>query len=260
MEPRELIQQEWAVRRERNPAFSLRSFAKFLELPPGRLSELLSGKRALTHALAQRIADRLGLPPDARAALFGAVRGRRRAAGGAVAATADPVYRQLTVDAFHVIAGWHHFAILSLRDCEGFRPDHAWIARRLGIGPHEVRLALTRLERLGLIERKGARGWDRTAAHLTTTHDVRSAGLRRGHRGILGRAIDALEEVDVAARDVTSMTFALDPARIPEAKKALAAFRRKFARRFETGTGRTEVYTLALQLFPLTRLKQEKKR
>lgn len=259
-DPKEWLLQEWHARRAKNAALSLRSFARFLQIPAGRLSEVLSGKRKISLELAERLADRLAIDPATRSALTAAVRktkrGRRRQRVAAQDEH-DPEYRQLTIDAFHVIADWYHFAILSLRDCANFRPEEDWIARRLGIGKTEVCLALTRLERLGLIEREGST-WIRTEQNLTTTHDVRSAGLRRGHRGILERAIASLETVDVNLRDVTNMTMAVHLDDLPQAKALLAQFRRKFAKTIEVRKDRTEVYTLALQFFPLTEARTRK--
>jgi len=260
---KELLQQEWATRREKNPSLSLRSFARFLKISPGRLSEILSGKRKLSLEMAERISERLGLDPEMKATLISSILKRRRKNVGAAASgrkfdEADPEYKQLTIDAFHVISDWYHFAILNLRDCDDFSPDESWIAKRLHIGLGEVRLALVRLERLGLIDRKGEK-WDRTHAHLTTTHDVRSAGLRKGHRGILERAIESLDSVDVENRDITNMTMAINPDKLPQAKAMLTRFRKKFSKFMEEGKGRTEVYTVAMQLFPLTQLKKEKK-
>jgi uncharacterized protein (TIGR02147 family) len=262
-DPKELLQQEWASRREKNPALSLRSFARFLKISPGRLSEILSGKRKLSLEMAERISDRLGLDPETKAKLISSIL-KRRKTSAKVAAEArkldkvGPDYKQLTNDAFHVISDWYHFAILNLRDCDDFKPDESWIAKRLNIGLGEVRLAIARMERLGLIERR-EKSWVRTHAHLTTTHDVRSAGLRKGHRGIIDRAIDSLEKVEVADRDITNMTMAINPEKLPEAKAMLARFRKKFAKIMEQGNGRTEVYTVAIQLFPLTELRKEKK-
>ena len=260
--PKELLQQEWANRREKNPALSLRSFARFLKISPGRLSEILSGKRKISLEMAERISDRLGLDPKTKAALISSILKRRKKNARAAMVTrktdeAGPHYQQLTIDAFHVISDWYHFAILNLRDCEDFRADEAWIAKRLNIGINEVRLALVRLERLGLIVRQGE-PWSRTQAHLTTTHDVRSAGLRKGHRGILQRAIESLESVDVENRDITNMTMAINPDKLPQAKAMLTRFRKRFAKFLEEGKGRTEVYTVAIQLFPLTQFRKKK--
>ena len=261
-DPKEWLQQEWVFRREKNAALSLRSFARFLRISPGRLSEILSGKRKISLEMAERICERLAFAPELKTAFIASViKKQYRNLPKTVKEKTDdvdPKYQQLTVDAFHVISDWYHFAILNLRDCEDFVCDEAWIAKRLNIGVGEVRLALARLERLELIEWKQEE-WFRTYANLTTTHDVKSAGLRKGHREVLQKAIDSLEAVDVELRDITNMTMAINLEKLSDAKAMITRFRRKLAKFLESGKGRTEVYTLAVQLFPLTEIRKGKK-
>lgn len=48
-------------RKEKNPRYSLRAFARSLGVSSGQLSEILSGKRPLSHKLARRISIALAL-------------------------------------------------------------------------------------------------------------------------------------------------------------------------------------------------------
>jgi uncharacterized protein (TIGR02147 family) len=162
----------------------------------------------------------------------------------------EPEYHQLTTDAFHALADWHHFAILSLMDTASFKPEAKWIARRLGISVIEARTGIDRLKRLDLITEKGGK-LKRTAAHLTTTHDVSSAALKLSHHQALEQADRALEDVALELRDITSMTMAIDVGKIQEAKKLIKDFRRKLSVYLESGK-RTEVYNLNVQLIPLS--------
>lgn len=57
-------------KRERNPSFSLRSFAKLIGTSPGTASDILAGKRRLTLTRAQEIAEKLRLDPTERCQLL----------------------------------------------------------------------------------------------------------------------------------------------------------------------------------------------
>ena len=72
----------------------------------------------------------------------------------------------LEVERFKFIAEWYHGAIGSITALESFRPEYPWIAKQLGIRSREVRLAVSRLQRLGLLE-ISREGWKRQHAHLT---------------------------------------------------------------------------------------------
>lgn len=51
-------------RKEKNPRYSLRAFARSLGVSSGQLSEILSGKRPLSHKLARRISIALALTEE----------------------------------------------------------------------------------------------------------------------------------------------------------------------------------------------------
>ena len=222
---REHLETEFLKRRRKNPRFSLRAYAHYLGLPPGRLSELMSGKRRFSLALADRVTQRLGAPPVDK--------------------------RKLAEDELKLIADWQHFAILSLLRCNGLRPDPRAMAVRLGISATEARIALDRLQRLGLVKRSGDR-WARTAKDLCTTTDIASSALRESHRQALEHAMRSLDETPVEARSVTSVTMAIDPSKLPQAKRLIASFESAMETLLEMGD-RTEVYNLNIQLVPLTK-------
>ena len=50
-------------RQQQNPQYSLRTFARDLGIPPGRMSEILNGRRRMTFQVAQKIVGRLQLQP-----------------------------------------------------------------------------------------------------------------------------------------------------------------------------------------------------
>ncbi|MCM2322977.1 MAG: DUF4423 domain-containing protein [Oligoflexia bacterium] len=255
-DPRAWLQEEFRRRRERNPRFSLRAFGRMLNIPPGRLSEVFGRKRPITLAMGQRIADRLAYPPAAKLKLLQAIQRQQLLRAGTLgpgAESEDEEYQQLREDEFRFIADWQHFALLYLFETRGFRGDPSWMARRIGISTVEAQAALERLERLGLIQRKRNR-YVKLAGDLTTTHDISSVALRQSHRQSLLQAIDTLEEVPLELRDLTSITMAIDPRRIPAAKLMIRDFRRKLSRYLEQGE-RTEVYNLNVQLVPVTKIR-----
>jgi plasmid maintenance system antidote protein VapI len=65
MDYRELIKAEFLKRREIDPFYSMRSYAKDLGLKPTHLSYLLRGKRGLSKAKAWRVGSELNLKQHA---------------------------------------------------------------------------------------------------------------------------------------------------------------------------------------------------
>jgi uncharacterized protein (TIGR02147 family) len=95
----------------------------------------------------------------------------------------------------------------------------------------------------------------RTAKNLSTSQDVTSLALQKAHKQLLAKAAAAIDEVDIKHRNVSALIFPCDPKLIPEAREMLREFGRRLASFLESGNS-TEVYTLNLQLFPLSRSKE----
>lgn len=68
-----IIRRVFEHRREKNGSYSLRAFARDIDLSPSFLSLFLNGKKNLSLNSAYRIGRRLGLEPEEQAALFNAV-------------------------------------------------------------------------------------------------------------------------------------------------------------------------------------------
>jgi transcriptional regulator with XRE-family HTH domain len=244
--PQEWLLSEFERFKAKNSRFSLRAMALRVNLSPGRLSEFLSGKRRITPKTALKIAARLGLDP----------RKSSQFVGTTGETPVSQQYRRLELDQFSVIADWYHFAILSLMETKDFRSSESWIARRLGISALQVKAALHRLQRIGLVRRTGEK-WRSTGRNLETPSDIASSALRKSHRQDLRRALQALDEVSVEDRDITSMTMAIDIRRLSEAKTRINRFRKDMAVFLEEGEA-TEVYSLNVQLIPVSKkLKEE---
>jgi uncharacterized protein (TIGR02147 family) len=185
-------------------------------------------------------------------------RARRRARRGTElpeltrAATGD--YRPVQTDVFRVVSDWHHFAILELMQLESFDPEPSKIASQLGVSTIEVSLAIERLARVGMIERRR----DGSLVDLTGGFSTNIAqpffdpAHRRMQKQILEKAIRALETVPVARRDQSAITLAFDSSRVQEAKQWIKQFRRKFNAEFGQGEARDSVYHLSISLYPVS--------
>lgn len=240
---RQVLIERFETLRAKNRSYSLRSFAKRLQMSPASLSEILSGKRDVSLPMAKKICDRLSLPPDEARQIFDSF---LRLAD---TPEKNPATSALDVDQFRLVADWYHFAILSLYHVEGSKPDPKWIAKRLGIAQLDAVQALERLERLKLIQIEG-QTWRLSQSSLAVKSSIPSSAIRKFHRQILEKAVDAVENQSLETREMGAITLAIDPDRIEEARMKLRKFRQEMSRLLETGK-RTQTYVFATQLFSL---------
>ena len=158
----------------------------------------------------------------------------------------------LAADSFAVLADWYHFAILELTFVNGFKSDPRWIARELDVSVQEVKGAIDRLLRLGLLEMNGGK--------LMKTHESVSnhVGLKSTsahktlQKQVLSKALSAIDETGAEDKDITSITMAIDPKNIELAREAIKNFRRELCATLENGN-QTRVYNLAIQLYPISK-------
>ena len=247
------LQAELVERCRTNPRYSLRAFARFLELEPSALSKILAGKRRLTGDMCDRIIKRLAPgPEEIRTFVVAPPKGEDANEAEAEEALA---FEQISLDAFQVIADWYHLAIVELARVRGFRGEPHYIARNLGITLAEAVAAVDRLLRLGMLARDARGKIVATDKTMTTTNSPYSSGaLRRMQRQVLEKAIVALDQIPVERRDQSAMTLAVNVGRLKVAKERIRDFRRSLAGYLEGGAPKTAVYHLSISLYPVSNL------
>lgn len=225
----------------RNPAYSLRAYARKLGLGFGTVSQIISGKRDLSLKSVKKVLDRLGADPVIRADIL-----RETLTKLSYEET------QLEADQYFILSEWYYLAILSLIRTRDFKSTPAHISSRLGISPALAKQAIERLLRVDLIRHEGKK-LVRTKSALQTSDGKPNLALRKSHYEGLERARIALDEHPYESFDFTSLTFAFSPHDLAEAKKKIREYQDDFADRFSKNKNTTEVYRLAVQLFSLTK-------
>jgi uncharacterized protein (TIGR02147 family) len=244
-----ILMNELQTRRQKNQRFSLRAFAHFLDMSPAHLSCLINGKKNLTSKQAKKIIAKLNLSESENQALIQDI------AGLQTKSYQIPTLEVLSDDEFKLISDWYHIAILHLSQLPN-RAHARWIADQLEIDPAEAWDAFYRLQRLGLI--KVNRGkFSPTRKNLTTKQDVPSKAVRKYQTQILSLAAEKLENVPVDKRDFSSITMSIHPGKLAKAKKMIHEFRQKLCAELESTPNPSEVYTLSIQLFPVTKARKK---
>jgi len=249
------LRESLSSRQRRNPAYSLRSFAKDLDIDSSNLSAILQNKRGLPHKRANSMARKLRLPPK-ESALFVASSLRKQMALDSIQVAAD-MKNYLLVDKYYkIVSEWEYYAFLQLIKVRGFKADTEWIAQRLSVSESRARLVIRHLLDIGFIKEDGKKGYVRTTPSLETSDGVESQALQASHRDSLEVAKTKLEFVPLELRDFSSVTMSISTAKIPQAKAIIREFQEKLHTLLTSGT-QDEVYQFNCQLFPLTQGKDQ---
>lgn len=246
--PVEILTKEFAARQRRNKHYSLRSFARDLDIHPGTLSGVIAGNRCLPRTAVAKVAKALSLSPVAT---------RKLAGQSNLPNEASQTERQKLEDNeryFEIISEWEHFAVLSLMDTNDFQTDTEWISQRLAIGPIRTQVIIQRLLDAGFIAINAKTGkWTKAFPRFSTTDGVRSQALRKAHLDELDIAKEKLLTTDLELRDYSSMTMACHPKNLPALRELIRRFRKE-AEFLAEEDSPSEVYQLCVQLFPLTEI------
>jgi transcriptional regulator with XRE-family HTH domain len=243
------LQSELARRCARNPQYSLRAFALQLGVDHSTLSQWLRARRPITARSVETLGPKLGLSPSA---IQQYVEHAGRDEGGLQGAEI------LTGETISLIADWYHFAILELTRLDEFRCDTRWIARVLDISVDEVNLAIQRLIRLDLLDMESADRWvDRSPDAVVSLDSLPVNIVDRQQDQSRRLSIAAVRAVPVTVRDHSSITLAINSARLPRAVELVARLRQQLVELLQDG-GADDVYQLEIALFPITTLRREK--
>ena len=245
----ELLKEEFSLRQKRNPTYSLRAFARDLDIGLGSMSEVLNGKRDLSKINFERALSKMLLSEEQKEILRAALHNVKNS-------EPKPEHNLLDENTFRLIADWQYLAILNLAKLSKNRASPKWVSSRLGLDLEATKEALKRLKNLGLLDIEGGK-LVRTARPLTTTNDIPSMAIKNHHLGNLRLAERALFDEEVDRRDFGSITVPTNPEKLKKAKEILLKTRIKIGELLDQGET-SEVYTLSFQLFPLTRSGENK--
>jgi len=255
---REFLKNQFDVKRAKNPSYSLRSFARTLDMSPSHLSRVLSGKKQISLHMGVKVSEKLKLKKRENQFFLNLIQ---------LELSNDPEqkikllkkleknnfsYEYLDLEKFNIISEWYHFAILSLAKTHGFSPDPNWIAKRLGIQINQAKRALERLINLNLLIEKDGSYIPLKNGNISTTDDIASQAIKENHRQNIEKSLKALIEVDISKREFINQGICIRESDLPKIKKIIRSEIDKINRDIESENGE-EVYQLNLQFFPVSK-------
>lgn len=245
----DIIRKDFADRKEKNPRFSLRSYAQRLGLSSGSLSDLLNEKRNwhVSRLRAAEITEKLSLSEKARNKLL-------------LKMELQPKFQksELTKENYDMLTDWTYYPILFSFDLPIEHRAPEVIARKLGIPVQKVESVTEDLIQRKFLSRNQNKEVFRPDVFLTTTDSEPEVAqtppgalVRKHHEISLDLAKRALHEQPSEVRDITSLTFAGN-------KQQLQALREEIRKLYEKASTVTTldqepdtVYRLSVQLFPV---------
>ena len=265
---RKFLGEYYKRRKEESRVFSYRSFARRCGLrSPNHLKRVIERERNLSEEAAISYSEAIGLEGDSGLYFCELVRFDQSKSGKEKSAS----YRRLTqyrgyrkaqgldasYDRYH--SEWYVPAIREMLPLADFSPDPKWIAAQLipAISERQAADALEVLEDLGMFKRDENGAIERCDQVVSTGPETSGLHIVHYHAAMMDKAIQSIDAVPRARRDISGVTLCLPAKVIPKLKERIREFRKEIlAMEAEAGQG-DEVVQLAIQLFPLTKSRSE---
>lgn len=249
------LQAGLVLRQENNPRYSLRAYARDLNIDSSTLGQIMKGTRPVPAKNAKTMATKLGLD-EKETTLF--IESINRSALSLDAIKVAPLDQRFMLDEsyYKVIAEWEHYAVLDLFELKDFIPTKDYFREKLGMTEGRTDMVVNNLLTCGLlvVEKDGT--YKKAHPDIRTTEDAKGEALNQAHLEEMDLAKEKLKTIDKADRDFSSSTFAIDPEQMDEAKTIIREFRQKMNALLQKGENKEDVYMLAIQFFPLTDLEK----
>ncbi len=231
---------------ELNPRYSLRAFARDIDMSASALSNFINGRYKLSLGRAKVIAGYIGLPTEDIENLDAKSSALRRKA-------------ELSLDAFSCIADWQYFAILetvSLKNVKTWRDAQ----KIIGIDLSDLKECVKKLIKTKCLRANGKKFCDLEVVNEQDTLDkgISSEAVRHHHKQLLKKAILATDSQDMSERSLQSLTIALSEDQAQEAMQMVEDFRKKIHRKFQNNTPEKDrVYGITLCCFNVNTNKRD---
>lgn len=256
---REILAHQLMLRQESNSSYTLRSFARDLDISPSQISRVLTQRAGLSRLSAEKISKKLRFTPEATRRFLHLVdleysrsgSERRRAKEALLQET--HAFSDLDRKVFNAMDEWYYRPFLCLTEMDDFREDSAWIACKLGIEEPRVQPMIDQLFELKLLHRVDGRMLP-TGGYFSNSNGLPSKSIRKYHRQIMEKAIDAIEGQNTHERYLSTLMLAVDENQMSEAQLYIRQFLDEFKKKFTHELNKkNQVYCLSLQYFGITR-------
>ncbi len=228
----------------------------------GFISNVIAGRKNLTHAQVQKVSE-VFKHPKTEAQYFEALYYFTRAKKSdekerffqTMLSLKKTKFKEIDPQSMSLFSHWYNVFVREALGMFIFDGDFKALGQLLipAITESEARKSVQTLQALGFIEWKGKDGYVLSDPIITTGDEVKSMFLMGYHKAMLKNAIDALDVAPASERDMSIVSLSLSKKSYAAVKNEIQAIRKKIMKLAENEKVPEKIYTLNMQLFPVTK-------
>lgn len=250
------LKKELIQRIKRRPHYSLRAFARDLEISPSTLSNFLRGEKKLSSLRITELSQKLKLPKDHAEHWLDLIDWKfsrtdvlKKKAELRIQSRLMKTKKFLDLESFKVISSWEAFAVLELLSfAESFSIYE--LANKLNMSVNAVTALIETLNKLNLIRWDHNR-WRPEEEETFVGENISSEALRQYHRQVLQKAVDSIDTQKIEQRELRSTVFSMKREDLPQLKAEMNQMWIELLGKYAYTEEKDSVYCFSMQLFDL---------
>lgn len=255
----QILQREFDKKKEKNPRYSLRIFARHLDIDHSTLSQIFSRKRGISEKLAQKIISNLTLTHHEKQKFLTSVdtcfaRAKKKKAAAAEKLSQISKFANSVVvhqDPLNTINHWRHVAVYELVSNKRATNVNQ-LVEILKISFDQATLIVQQLCDLKILQNENGI-LSGTASSVQTLNDIPSTAITKYHASIAEKAAQSVTTQPVLDREFQNLVISFSKDQMTGAKQMIRDFMSEFSTKYYNETPSTEIYSLAVNFFSLER-------
>lgn len=255
----QILQREFDKKKEKNPRYSLRVFARHLDIDHSTLSQIFSRKRGLSEKLAIKIASNMTLTHHEKQKFLTSVdtcfaRAKKKKAAAAEKMTQISKYTNTVVvhhDPLNTINHWRYIAVYELVSTQRAANINQ-LVDILKISQDLTKTIITHLCNLNILKNEDGR-LTATASSVQTLNDIPAGAIVKYHASIAEKAAQSVSMHPILEREFQNLVISFSKDQMTGAKQMIRDFMSEFSTKYYNEQPKTEVYSLAVNFFSLER-------
>lgn len=212
-----------------NPSYSMRSYARDLNIAPSTLSEILKGKKGISSKKASEIVSALRLPEWQASHFLNLVALKHSRSKADKEAALKNIENQkahvqiekIKAEAMKSLTSTLDLAILECIHLKGFNNSAEWIAEKMKVSVKEINISVKRLINVRLLEISESGAWIDLSPFFTSSDGIPSEAIRAFNIDILRTMEKKIINEPINDRIMKSVVFSLEEKHMAEARNIL---------------------------------------
>ncbi len=255
---REYLKTELVKRFQRRPHYSLRAFARDLELSPSTLSDFLNNKLSLSEERIQLLAKKIALESKHQDHWLDLVRlkySKKRSdiqlAKIRIKQRLEKNGGKLSIARFKTLTTWYYLCVYHLIQMHPRFQDIDVCAKSLGITTAEVQNALMALVQVGILKFDN-NIYQPQEDFVLVSEETPSEHIRKYHAQFLYKANQSIEEQPPSLRELSTCIMTVRKEDIEKIRLEIQNFADTVVAKYTAAADVDQLYCLTTQFFSLT--------